>query len=71
MFANLTIKPRLVFVISFLSSLLVCIGIVGMASLNSANDSLKTIYGDRLVPLGQLNTIVRLLGGTVWRSPNP
>jgi methyl-accepting chemotaxis protein len=62
MLSNLTIKSRLVFVISFLSLLLVGSGVVGMASLNSANNSLKTIYDDRLIPLGQLNTIVRLMG---------
>jgi methyl-accepting chemotaxis protein len=61
MFKNLTIKSRLVFVISFLSLLLVGSGIVAIASLSSANDSLKTIYENRLVPIGQLNQLVRLI----------
>jgi len=61
MFTNLTIKSRLVFVISFLSLLLVGSGIIAIVSLSSANNSLRTIYDDRLIPIGQLNTIVRLI----------
>jgi len=62
MLKNLTIKSRLVFVIGFLSLLLIGSGIVGIGSLSSANDSLKSIYEDRLIPIGQLNNIVRLIG---------
>jgi len=61
MFTNLTIKSRLVFVISFLSLLLVGSGVIAIVSLSSANNSLRTIYDDRLIPIGQLNTIVRLI----------
>jgi methyl-accepting chemotaxis protein-1 (serine sensor receptor) len=60
MLRNLTIKSRLVFVIAFLSLLLTGSGLVGISSLSSANDSLKTIYEDRLEPIVQLNQIVRL-----------
>src|SRR4051794_6191766 len=60
MFNNLTIKSRLLFVTSFLSLLLVGSGIVAIASLSSTNESLKTIYENRLVPIGQLNQLVRL-----------
>ncbi len=59
MLKNLTIKSRLLFVISFLSLLLVAIGGIGLASLGAANNSLKRIYDDRLVPMGQLDHIVR------------
>lgn len=61
MFKNLTIKSRLVFVISFLSLLLIGSGIVDISSLSSANESLKTIYENRLVPIGQLNQLVRVI----------
>ncbi|HJV76434.1 MAG TPA: Tar ligand binding domain-containing protein, partial [Noviherbaspirillum sp.] len=61
MFKNLTIKSRLVFVIGFLSLLLVGSGFVGISSLGSANDSLRSIYLDRLVPVTQLNTVLRLM----------
>ncbi|RZI40606.1 HAMP domain-containing protein, partial [Herbaspirillum sp. HC18] len=62
MLKDLTIKSRLIFVISFLSLLLIGSGVIGIASLSSANSSLKTIYDDRLMPIGQLNAIVRLIG---------
>jgi methyl-accepting chemotaxis protein-1 (serine sensor receptor) len=61
MFSNLTIKSRLVFVIGFLSLLLVAIGAIGLVSLSAANGSLQTIYDDRLVPMGQLDHIVRTI----------
>jgi methyl-accepting chemotaxis protein len=61
MLNNLTIKSRLVFVIGFLSLLLIGSGIVGISSLNSANNSLKSIYEDRLIPIGKLNAIARLM----------
>jgi hypothetical protein len=61
MLKNLTIKSRLVFVIGFLSLLLIGSGIVGISSLNSANNSLKSIYEDRLIPIGKLNAIARLM----------
>ena len=61
MLRNLTIKSRLVFVIVFLSLLLVSSGIIGISSLGSANSSLKSIYEDRLVPVTQLNTVLRLM----------
>jgi methyl-accepting chemotaxis protein len=61
MLKNLTIKSRLIFVIGFLSLQLVVGGVVGIASLGNANDSIRTIYDDRLIAVGQLDQIVRLL----------
>jgi len=61
MLANLSIKSRLVFVIGFLSVLLVGSGIMGLASLGATNDSLKTVYEDRMVALGQLERISMLM----------
>ncbi|HZW12221.1 MAG TPA: methyl-accepting chemotaxis protein, partial [Noviherbaspirillum sp.] len=61
MFKNLTIKSRLVFVISFLSLLLIGSGIIGISSLSSANNSLKSIYEERLLPIERLNTILQLM----------
>jgi methyl-accepting chemotaxis protein len=56
---TVTIKSRLVFVIGFLSLLLISGGVVGLGSLHRSNDSLKTLYDARLVPMGQLDVIVR------------
>jgi methyl-accepting chemotaxis protein len=58
---NLTIKSRLIFVVSFLC--LMCIGgaVIGLSSLYAANEALKSNYEDRLVPAGELDQIVRLM----------
>lgn len=61
MLSKLSIKSRLVFVIGFLSTLLVGVGIMGLLSLSSTNDSLKRVYQDQLIPLGQLDHIIRLV----------
>ena len=61
MFDNLSIKSRLVFVIGFLSTLLVGIGIMGLASLSATNDSMKAVYEDRVVTLGKLERISALI----------
>ncbi|HYC42528.1 MAG TPA: methyl-accepting chemotaxis protein [Noviherbaspirillum sp.] len=61
MLKNLSIKSRLVFVIGLLSVQLIVGGIVGMSSLGAANGSMKSLYDNRLVALGQLDRVVRLL----------
>jgi len=61
MLKNLSIKSRLIFVIAFLSVLLVGIGVLGMASLNITNASLKRVYEDRVVALGQLERVSALI----------
>jgi len=57
MLKNLTIKSRLIFVISFLSVLSVAIGFLGLRGMSIANESLRTVYEDRLVCAGQLSEI--------------
>ena len=61
MFNNTTIKSRLIFVIAFLSVLLAAIGLGGLYSLGTTNASLKTLYEDRLIALGQLDSVARLM----------
>jgi methyl-accepting chemotaxis protein-1 (serine sensor receptor) len=61
MLKNVTIKARLIFVIAFLSLQLVVGALIGIISLGFANGSMKGIYDDRLVPLGELDQVVRLL----------
>jgi methyl-accepting chemotaxis protein-1 (serine sensor receptor) len=61
MLNNLTIKSLLIFVIGFLSVLLVGSGVAGLYSLSSSNDSMRTIYEDRLMPMAQLDAVIRLL----------
>ncbi|MDP2980409.1 MAG: Tar ligand binding domain-containing protein, partial [Thiobacillus sp.] len=61
MLTNLSIKARLFFVIGFLSVLLIGIGVMGLASLGNTNASLKTVYEDRVIALGQLERISALM----------
>ncbi len=61
MFKNLTIKSRLIFVIGFLAIQLIVGALIGITALSFANQSTKTIYDDRLVAMGQLDQVVRLL----------
>ena len=61
MLANLTIKSRLIFVIGFLSMLLVGIGIMGLTSLSSTNSAFKSVYEDRMVAVGQLERISAMI----------
>jgi methyl-accepting chemotaxis protein-1 (serine sensor receptor) len=61
MLNNLSIKSRLIFVIAFLSVLLVGIGIMGLVSLNITNASLRTVYEDRVLALEKLERISALI----------
>ena len=61
MFTHLTIKSRLLFVIGFMSLLLIGGGVVGIFSLGMANDALKSNYEQRLVPMENLDQIIRLI----------
>ena len=61
MLKNLTIKSRLLFVIGFLSLIAVVIGTVGLVKQSATNASVKTLYEDRVVALGQLETVLALI----------
>ncbi|RZI43552.1 methyl-accepting chemotaxis protein [Herbaspirillum sp. HC18] len=61
MFKNLTIKARLIFVIAFLSLQLIIGAVIGIVGLGQANTEFKSLYDDRVVALGQLDQVVRLL----------
>lgn len=61
MLNNLTIRTRLVFVIAFLAVELITGAAIGIYNLGTANDRIESIYQDRLVALGQLDKVVRLL----------
>jgi hypothetical protein len=61
MVKNLTIKSRLIFTLSFLVAFLLGIEILGLFGMSKANDGLKTVYEDRVIPLGQLEHIESLL----------
>jgi methyl-accepting chemotaxis protein len=57
MFSNLTIKARLILILSVLSVLLVGIGLAGLFGMNKTNEGLRTVYIDRTIVLGQVSDI--------------
>jgi len=61
MLKNLSIRSRLIFVISFLSLLLISGGLIGIVSLGLSNDALRATYENRLVPVTQLDQVIRLI----------
>jgi methyl-accepting chemotaxis protein len=61
MLKDLTIKSRLILTIAAMSLLLAGIGIAGLISLYSENQSLKSAYENRMVPTKQLGMVVRLI----------
>ncbi|NMM26012.1 MAG: HAMP domain-containing protein [Glaciimonas sp.] len=61
MLKNLTIKSRLIFVITFLSLQLIVGAVIGIGSLGFANDAMKSLYADQLVSTGQLDKVIRLI----------
>jgi methyl-accepting chemotaxis protein len=65
MFGNVTIKAKLIFVIGFLSVLLIAIGFLGLRGMGAANENMGGIYKDRLLPTAQLATINELMQANV------
>ncbi len=59
MFKNISIRSRLIFVIAFLSVSLIGGGVIGLGSLSYFNGAMNAMYHDRLVPLENLDQIVR------------
>ncbi|HEX8874498.1 MAG TPA: Tar ligand binding domain-containing protein [Nitrosospira sp.] len=61
MLKNLTIKARLIFVLSFLVAFLLGVQVLGLFGMSSAIEGLQTVYQDRVVPLKQVGHIESLL----------
>jgi methyl-accepting chemotaxis protein len=59
MFKNLTIRTRLIVVIGFLAIELIVGFAVGILNLEKSNDTMKSMYDDRLVALSQLADVER------------
>jgi len=58
---HLKISTRLSILIGLLSALLLAIGAMGLFGINRSNNSLKTVYEDRVVALDQLGEVSYLL----------
>lgn len=57
MINNLSIRSRLIFVISTMSILAIILSAIGLFGMKYANDNLHTVYADRLIPTDQLSEI--------------
>lgn len=58
---NMTIKVRLAILVSVFALVMVAVGLKVMHALNASNDSIETIYANRLIPTGQLGHIIGLM----------
>jgi methyl-accepting chemotaxis protein len=58
---TLTIKQRLSTVIGILVLVILSIGIQGFVGINESNNSLRSVYEDRTIPMYQIASIQRLL----------
>lgn len=56
-FKNITIKTRIVIFILLLSVVILGIGGLGLRGIIQNNDSLKSVYADRIIPMEQISTI--------------
>lgn len=54
---NLSIKARLILLVTLLSLLIVIVGALGIVGMRSANQAMETIYHDRVVPLADMTRI--------------
>ncbi len=61
MLKDFSIKSRLIFMIALLSLMMLTIGGTGIYGLSTVNSSIKTVYDDRMVALGQLDHVIRLI----------
>ncbi|MDX1251777.1 MAG: methyl-accepting chemotaxis protein [Gammaproteobacteria bacterium] len=55
---KMTIKARLTFLVGFMAVLMVVLGIVGLHATKASNESLHTVYADRMVPVEQISFIL-------------
>ncbi len=58
---NLTIRMRLIAVLTMLALLLLAVGGTGLASLGKTHSALRTVYEERLLSLGHLDHMMRIL----------
>ena len=58
---KITIKARLLFLVSFAALLMTVVGVLGVRAMSSAESGLNSVFEDRLVPTGQLSQIIDLM----------
>jgi len=74
---TLTIRMRLYLMVSLALLFMIIVGVMGLRGMMQADEGLRTVYEDRLVPTGQISGIIeRLMDDriqlvTVLRDPTP
>jgi len=58
---NFTIKSRLLLQITLAAVLMIVIGLMGLTGMRHADESLNSVYNDRLVPTGQISQILEMM----------
>jgi methyl-accepting chemotaxis protein len=61
MFTKISIKSRLVFAMTVTCLLMIAGAVVGLTALAKTNASVKTLYEDRVVAIGHLDEVVRMV----------
>jgi methyl-accepting chemotaxis protein len=61
MLKNISIKARLIFVMTLMCIQLAVGAVIALSSLAATNAAVKTLYEDRVVAMGQLDQVVRLI----------
>ncbi len=61
MFENLSIKARLIFIVSFVSVLLLGGAAIGLYGITENGKGLETVYEDRTVPLVDLGLVIDMV----------
>lgn len=59
--SKITIKARLIFLVTFAVLQLAILGLISINAMSSAESGLKSVYEDRLIPTGQLSQIIDLM----------
>lgn len=65
MFRNIKVRVGLYSLIGFLSLLVIAIGVVGLRGINKTNESIRTVYDDKLVPMQLVYDINGLQRGNI------
>lgn len=65
MLKKISVKAKLIFVIAFLSLLLITIGIMGLNGMTDVNHRLQSVYQDRLIPSHQISEIEHLMQSNI------
>ena len=58
---KLTIRARLIVLVGFAALAMICVGLLGLNGMHNAEDSLNTVFQDRLVPTVEISRISELM----------